>query len=274
VNFLSSLQDQVLACWLETVSDNPDEPSTVIHESRKALDAAWVFHHEPPVRRSPAPYKDDIDASDEEGTVRTDVDEDDDEDVPVHQLLQMHKKRRRNSDARFTTRVAPPALRSRDEAGPSGTSSLDLAREAIRRQNSESRSTDHSLTIIRPVPRPWSPSIPRAHNEMAGRNPMKPPAAGQSSRTKLSTKRIPNYITYPTPLSHSLSPRRAMYPPSRANRDLNFPNLAHRSSSSAERSDALPSVERAPSRGPGPGSGWGRIAGSRNGTPVWSSTDD
>jgi hypothetical protein len=136
------------------------------------------------------------------------------------------------------------------------------------------RSTDHSLTIIRPVPRPWSPSIPRAHNEMAGRNPMKPPAAGQSSRTRLSTKPIPNYITYPTPLSHSLSPRRAMYPPSRANRDLNFPNLAHRSSSSAERSDALPSVERAPSRGPRPGSGWGRIAGSRNGTPVWSSTDD
>jgi hypothetical protein len=164
----------------------------------------------------------------------------------------MHKKRRRDWDTRFTTRVAPPALRSRDEAGPSSTSSLDLAREAIRRQNSESRSTDHGLSIIRPVPPSWSPSIPRAHNSY--------------------TKPIPNHITYPTPLSHSPSPRRAAtattHPPSRANRDLNVPNLAYRSSSSAERSVALPSVERAPSRGPEPGSGWDRIAGSRNGMPV------
>jgi hypothetical protein len=54
---------------LGTVSDNPNEAITVIHESRKALDAAWVFHHEPPVRPSPPPYEDDIDASEEEGTV-------------------------------------------------------------------------------------------------------------------------------------------------------------------------------------------------------------
>jgi hypothetical protein len=156
--------------------------------------------------------------------------------MPIHQLLRDHKKRRRDSDTRFTTRMAPPALRSRDEAW------------------SESRSTDHGLSIIRPVPPSWSPSIPRAHNSY--------------------TKPIPNHVTYPTPLSHSPSPRGAMYPPSRANRELNFPNLAHRSSSSVERSVALPSVERTPSRIPEPGSGWGRIAGSRHGTPVWSSMDD
>jgi hypothetical protein len=69
VNFFFSLQDRVLTCWLGTVSDNPNEAITVIHESRKALDAAWVFHHEPPVRPSPPPYEDDIDASEEEGTV-------------------------------------------------------------------------------------------------------------------------------------------------------------------------------------------------------------
>jgi hypothetical protein len=244
------------------------------------------------VRPSP-PYEDDIDASNEEGTVRADVDEngdadgdvnedgDSDEDVPIHQLLRDHKKRRRDSDTRFTTRMAAPALRSRDEAWPSSTLSLDLAREAVRRQNSESRSKDHGLSIIRPVPRPWSPSIPRAHNEMVDRNAMKPPSVGQSWTTRLSTcpgttrqNLSSSSAALLTPSSHSPSPRWTMNPPSRANRDLNFPNLAHRSSPSAERSVALPSVERTPSRGPEPGSGWGRIAGSRNGTPVWSSTDD